>query len=368
MTVSLEGRIAQANGRLKASNVGIRIELDGESIYLRGILPPKPDSKHTQPTQQRIPLKRLGLRANSVGIVEAEKEARLIGSKLARKEFDWEPYLYVRSLPANTFADHIDKFRSHKLAEGITVTTWIGDYWKILKRLPQDRPLEVSLLEQVVLATKPNTKMRQRACLAIGAFARFTNLDYDPALLAGKYSPKDRDLPDDRAIAEWYYKISNPAWQWVYGMIATYGLRPHEVFRLDLEELRSGSYILSVHENTKTGARRVWPCYPEWFEQFSLKDVQLPGIKLDRSNTAIGESCSKYFNGLGLPFVLYDMRHRWAIRTLESGIDISIAAKQMGHSVQTHSKTYHQWISDKEHQRAFDAMVRRSDRPKAPEI
>jgi hypothetical protein len=30
-------------------------------------------------------------------------------------------------------------------------------------------------------------------------------------------------------------KLTNPAWQWVYGMMATYGLRNHEVFFLTLQ-------------------------------------------------------------------------------------------------------------------------------------
>jgi integrase len=94
----------------------------------------------------------------------------------------------------------------------------------------------------------------------------------------------------------------------------------------------------------------------------------LPAINRDRPNSAIGESCSRYFNGLKLPFHLYDMRHRWAIRTLEIGLDISLAAQQMGHSVQMHSETYHHWISEDVHQRAFDALMLKSDRPKAPEI
>lgn len=33
--ITFEGRIAQANGRLKLANVGITIKLDGGSLYLR---------------------------------------------------------------------------------------------------------------------------------------------------------------------------------------------------------------------------------------------------------------------------------------------------------------------------------------------
>jgi hypothetical protein len=29
---------------------------------------------------------------------------------------------------------------------------------------------------------------------------------------------------------EWREHIEDPAWQWAYGMIATFRLRPHEIF------------------------------------------------------------------------------------------------------------------------------------------
>lgn len=99
--------------------------------------------------------------------------------------------------------------------------------------------------------------------------------------------------------------------------------------------------LVSVLEKTKTGSRQVWPCYPEWFEQFQLQDVKLPNINLERSKAAVGKSCTYYFADLKLLFRLYNMQRRWGVRTMEFGLDISLAAQQMGHSVQTHSETYH---------------------------
>lgn len=371
MAVTLEGRIAQTNGRLKAANVGISIELDGSSLYLRGTLPPKPGTKNSQPYQQRVSLKRLGIRANPAGIAEAEKEARKISALVARKEFDWQPYLYEKSPESISVSEYIEQYKVHFFNQGKSETSWKTDYWKIFKRLPQDVTLSVEVLEQVILSTPPNTKTRKRACMAIAALAKFAQMDYNPSNLVGVYSPdrvSPRDLPDDLTIAQWWYKITNPGWRWVYGMIATYGLRPHEVFRLDLERLTNGSNIVSVLENTKTGARLVWACYPEWFDQFQLQDVRLPNIRLDRPNTAIGESCSHYFGDFKLPFKLYDMRHRWAVRTLEFGLDISLAAQQMGHSVQVHSNTYHHWITEDVHQRAFNVLMLRPERPRPPKL
>ncbi len=185
---------------------------------------------------------------------------------MARKEFDWQPYLYQKTPGLVSISECVEQYKVYFFNTGGSQTTWTGDYWKIFKRLPQDATLTVEVLEQVILSTPPNSKTRKRACMVIAALAKFAQLDYNPSRLAGNYSPKRaaiRDLPNDLAIAQWWYKITNPGWRWVYGMIATYGLRPHEVFRLDLEQIRNGSNIVSVLENTKTVARLVWACYPE---------------------------------------------------------------------------------------------------------
>lgn len=56
------------------------------------------------------------------------------------------------------------------------------------------------------------------------------------------------------------------------------------------------------------------------------------------------------------------------VRSLAYGIDISLAAKQMGHSLQVHSNLYHSWINDQAHHRAFEAALMKSDRPLPPTL
>ena len=150
-------------------------------------------------------------------------------------------------------------------------------------------------------------------------------------------------------------------------MLATYGLRNHEVFRIDFNSIAKGDYIVRVGENSKTGSRRVWPCYPEWFEQFKLQDVKLPQCNLDRSNADVGHVVTVWFKR-NIPFQAYNLRHCWAVRTLEFGLDISLAAQQMGHSNQVHSELYHHWISERYHQRAFELMMMRPERPQPPVV
>ena len=85
-----QDRLAQANGRLKAGNVGVVFRQRGLKLYLRSVLPPKPGSVQQKPHQQEIAI---GMRANPAGVSAAEKEARKVGSLLENRAFSWVPYL-----------------------------------------------------------------------------------------------------------------------------------------------------------------------------------------------------------------------------------------------------------------------------------
>jgi integrase len=360
----IDGRIAQANGRLKSAKVGIAIVRQGDRLYLRGTFPPKPDSDKKAPYQQRLAL---GFHANPLGVKNAEAEARKIGALLDCKEFEWLPYLKI-SAPSVTCGDWVAKFEKDYFDKRDrnpkTETTWQKNYNEVLKRLPVEEPLSIKVLKSLIEQTTPDTRSRQNYAMVCNAFAKFANLDTDFSIYSGKYSPRratPRDLPTDEAIQIAYNQISSPEWQWVYGVIATYGIRPHEVFYLDLEDLP----IATVTDG-KTGARRVWACYPEWVDTFSIKNVCLPNVT-GKANVNLGERVSKAFKRYGVPFAPYDLRHCWAVRSLEFGLDISLAAQQMGHSAKVHSDLYHHWISDRHHQKAYDLLMQRSDRPKPPQ-
>lgn len=361
--MDISGKLAQANGRLESASVGVRIEQRYGRLLLRATLPPKPGSTAKGLHQQRLSL---GVRANPAGLKEAEQEARRIGVLLNTGDFDWLPYLKTSNGTPLTCADWIERYRSHYLNNGGTVTTWEGDYWKVFRQLPPGALLDAATMDQLIGSIKPNTKSRVRACMALGAIAKFAGLAYNPASMRGNYSSskvKRRELPEDELIAELYYKIKNPAWRWVYGTMATYGLRNHEVFHLNLEQFP----IIEVQENTKTGLRQIFPCYPEWAEQWQLDRPILPNVNLARANDKIGHSVTEYLSPK-LPFVPYDLRHAWAVRTLEFGFPIELAARQMGHSVAVHERTYHKWITAKHYQRMYEVLMLRVDRPKPPAI
>jgi integrase len=359
----IERRLSLANGRLRAAKVGVIIQARGGKLYLQATLPPKPTSLKKEPYQQRIAL---GTNVNGSGISYAEAEARKIGALLGCKQFDWHPYLAIASTNttiATLLAEFEKDYFTRRQRNPKSQTTWDKDYLAVISRLPQAQELTSEVIVGAIALTAPDSRQRKRFCMVLSAFAKFANLAIDIKRYAGSYNPrraKPRDLPDDLLIQTWFEQIPDPAWQWFYGMLATYGLRPHEAFYIDFD-----LYPIATVSEGKTGARRIWACYPEWASKWNLQSALKPHVNA-KNNSELGAKAGRYFKRIGLPFHLYDLRHSWAVRTLEFGLDLSLAAQQMGHSVQVHSDLYHAWISDTHHQKAYDAIMQRGDRPKPP--
>lgn len=365
----LDSLVRAANQRLKSSRLGVSILRRGEKLSLRANLPPKPDSVKTQPWQQTIAL---DIYANPAGVNRAEGEARKVGGLLACKEFSWAPYYQPKVKPERTVGEWAAKFErdyfTRRSRSPKSLTTWRTEYQTVFNALPTGAELTVSLLQTAIAATRPDSRSRRRFCMVAGQLAKFSGLEFDFAPLAGTYSPRrvaPRDLPTDKSIAAWREQIpATHGWQFAFGLMATYGLRNHEVFNLELESLTVAPGILTVLDG-KTGPRRIWPCHPEWWQRWQLWEVErLPQVS-GRDNSALGGRVTQAFKRHGFLHP-YNLRHAWAVRSLEYGLDVSLAAAQMGHSVQVHTSIYHHWISDRHHQRAFELLMQRSDRPIAP--
>jgi integrase len=240
----------------------------------------------------------------------------------------------------------ISEARRDYLAKGGTLTTWDGDYAKIYKLLPPGERLTPALTLKVITGTTPNTRTRQRACMAMGALARLARITVDTAAYAGNYSSKNRradftvELPTDSQILMYGLGLKNKSWRRLYGFMATYGIRPHEAFFLDDSKVGSDDPQLRVLEG-KTGPRICYPFPREWVHRFALdKPQSLPNVNLDRSHEAIGHSATSYFSGIRAPFNLYSMRHRHALRMKEAGTEDQWAAAWQGHSQEVHRATY----------------------------
>ena len=380
MAHPLDPHIAKVNTRLKAASLGLRIERRGDVLALRGTLPPRPGSDRMRPYQQRIPLK---LPANKAGLKQAEQEVKVIAARLIEQTFDWRLYLAPpgQVLGSDALADKIAAFEQQYLAEGgadpdkhpaSVKSTWNKAYAPYFRKLQSmcDRHASYSLPEAIVAtvkSTRANSRSRQVCCTAMDAFAEFLALELPTDLkkLWGKYGASRaqmRKLPTDDQIVQCFHAIPNPTWQFVYGMMAVYGLRNHEVFFCDTSLLTSGDSeaAIEVLDMTKTGAHDVWPFPPKWIEEFGLRDGTLPEIETDLNKTTlqrIGQQVTLQFRRYEVPFSPYDLRHAWAVRTILMGLPDTVAARMMGHSVSIHNRTYHRWITRRDQQRAVRAAL-----------
>ncbi len=375
----LDSQIAAVNQRLKAAKLGLKIERRCEKLNLRGTFPPRPDSPKLRAYQQRIPL---GLPAHKAGLKQIEKTAKVIAAQLIENTFDWQDYLGpvagLRRAGADlaeqiaAFEVHFFQLRADSSKPASVRTTWEKAYVPYLRKLQRiaSQHASFSLPEAItatVQSTKANSRSRQCCCTALDALATFLNAPLPTELKAfwgnyGNSKTQRRTLPTDEEILAAYQKIPNPEWQFVYGIMATYGLRNHEVFFCDYAMLTGGDEeaAIEVTEVTKTGQHDVWPFYPEWIDAFNLRKVKLPKLNTDLSQTTlqlVGQQVSLQFKRYKIPFAPYDLRHAWAVRTIGVGLPDTVSARMMGHSVAVHNRTYHRWITRRDQRAAVKAAL-----------
>lgn len=198
------------------------------------------------------------------------------------------------------------------------------------------------------------------------------SLVIDFSKVQGQYQsngPDPRLIPSDERICQTWLELEhNPAWQWCYGCIATYGLRPHEVLLIDYESLRRDDARLHVLGG-KTGERYAMPYHPEWWNDFALYRPRLPPVDFERSHILLGQSVTRYLSFKRLGHTPMALRHAYAIRTLvDYNVLDEFSARWMGHDVETHRKAYWRWIAaaqeHKEYQLSLGRRGTNAPRPK----
>ena len=393
---NLQIGLAQANQALAQAGVSLRIELRGQRLGLRGPLPCRRGSG-------RHPVQRisLGLPADTAGLELARERLKEVLRQLQQGRFAWSAWGVQQAqppspspstswLPAATqpaagdllglaafeaafFADP----RRRRNPAGCR-TTWSSAYLPYLRRLEavaaeRDLPLGLPLLEMALESYAASSRSRQQCGTALAALARHFELDLpdnwsERAAGYGLHAAQFRRLPGDPQILLWAEQIPNPTWRLAYGLMATYGLRNHEVFFCDLSALApGGDRVIRVLPTSKTGEHQVWPFQPDWVEHFGLEQLggsqpPLPAVATDLRQTTlqqVGRRVAEQFRRYELPITPYDLRHAWAVRTIHIGLPDTVAARMMGHSVAIHTRTYHHWITRRDQQQAVDAALAR---------
>lgn len=183
---------------------------------------------------------------------------------------------------------------------------------------------------------------------------------------AGTYKLSDPDrvrvIPTDDEIQTWLDGLKSRPYQWIFAMISTYGLRPHEPFYIEELPDEDGDIVVGV--NTKTGLRHVFPRRLDWVERYRLRERSLPQAS-DLRSEALNIKLPTYMrrNPLrsgGKRSVPLDLRHAWAIRTHSdekfAHVPVAHIAEAQGHSETVHRRIYHRWIGKQELKARFKSV------------
>lgn len=321
-------------------------------LYLLANLPRRDGTPGLR--QQRIALK---LDDSAVNRRVATKQLRTLEQQLERGTFEWAYWLDEES-KAITWREAIAKLHRARVVLGRTgQSTWDVNYMGRLRQIPAGSACTSDSIAKALERYDRATCSYKELYYLLRHLARLVAVPF-PEVPIPTYSQAELvEVPNDAQIIEWVQGAQEPA-RWYWGMMATYGLRPHEVEGAQLIERD----LCQVQEGTKTGFRTVVPLPREWVELFGLRERRLrPRLaEVDRPDAA-GKWLSVQIKRQGIPWRPYALRHAFAARLWREGgnrLDLYTAARLMGHTPTQHAKTYRAHIQPHQVAEAAERALR----------
>ena len=186
------------------------------------------------------------------------------------------------------------------------------------------------LREMLALAVRDKVLARERVDEALHGL-NYCKVDYD-------YKRMTLQLPEPKQIAavrlEIYRrcKVSGSYGAWMFDFLLFSGLRRESACHVLREDVHRDKGVLYVRQ-AKRGAYSV-PLFPELLKLIDTIEAAIPGNPTDRLlpiNSVlklIGKACKT----LSIPRLNHHLlRHIFATRCIESGVDIPTVANWMGH-------------------------------------
>jgi hypothetical protein len=366
------------NQRLRDRGVRIQLEQRKQALVARGPLP-QPDG-----ATRRGRLS-LDLKAVQANLLEAEM--RCLQIQKAIEDGTYPKLGWTKSGPALAPSSGVTP-----LSCEAAIQLFVTDYWDTrvrtpaaertwdrihleLRRLPPYAPCTLMTLTSTITTTTPGSRTRLECCKVFKRLARHLSLPGDLnqiTRLQGNYEPARRHIPGDEAIIQLLEALHPTPWGWCYAAMATYGCRPAEVPSLVPNDDGTAQCITIKRRNKIPDIRTCFALPREWVNRFQLHDVRIPGEIRWMNPEAYDSKLGKKFvdawrhsrrsaeikavvTAILPEFDLYDLRHRWAIRTIEAGKPLTLCARAMGHSAAVHEQTYHRNIQAEDLRRAMAA-------------
>ncbi len=299
------------------------------------------------------------------GVKRAVQEAKRLDLTLSDGSFHWGDWLDEILEEGPTLNEWVPKWeRQFFLERGETASTrntWRKDYLSVYNRIPAHFELvESNILDLITTQSEPNSRTRKRWCQALKMLVKFAELPVRLdriQRLSGHYGRpgtiKPRQLPTDDQIVQIWKRLPDEKSRWVWGMMATFGLRNFECWYLDVSDLLAGSYSIQVLITKTKVPRTAYALPQDWVEEMELRRKPLLGEPdPHKTNADLGHAITHLFTNQGLPGP-YNLRHAWRQRAVKFGIDPSVAARSLGHSVNVSQQTYTAWLNEETSLEAF---------------
>ena len=327
-------------------------------LYIRGQLPNK-DPNRKGRLQQTITLSMDDTPENRV---KAEKTLQHVQKLLWSGNFDWADWAIQKPLPkgkvanCKTWQAAIRVLYRRKVELGTTSeSTWITNYMGSLNVIP-DLSAEVTTaaIEKAVTRYSRDQYTYRKMGMLCRSIADICGVEF-PEIPTCTYKRAQTvyEIPTEDEIVEWVLSAPQP-YRWHFGMMATYGVRPHEL--PELTQLEGKEHLIQIHDETKTGFRTVIPLDESWYDLFDLGFRQYAPKKYRayrddagklQNKDGVGRWLNEWRLGMGMDYRPYMLRHAYAARLWREGgaeMDIGTAARFMGHASSVHEKTYRRWI------------------------
>jgi integrase len=366
------------------------------------------------------------------GIKEAEKIAELVTTQLSANNFTWEWFnaLIGKKIESEKEQKYICKnlieeykgywFKENKKLKKPDSAWYLRFRYIEIVMSQSEEILSSEIVKEIISKTENGTRARTWLLQGLTHLLHYFDLvDYDRLIesyrVRNKPILKKRNVPSDERIKIVFRDgfIPHPRvgkkivyrynqWQFLYGLLATYGLRIHEAWNvanwdkpailnrgdwLAIEENLTGDEdkykqyagekllipaildptntdkILCIKHNTKTGYRMAIPISPRgenWIEEFNLiQPFNIPDLKnpLDTYGGYGAYICSartcRWFLRHNYGFTPHDLRHAYNHRGHELGYNPTLLSKSLGHSLEMNSTTYLKTMADS---RSLDMM------------
>jgi integrase len=354
---------------LRREKIGVTLTTENDSLYLR----------FKDPTGKRRKISPPSISLSRSGLESARKMAYQIRQAINNHIYtdDWlrdviygegdKPIALTWGFVADNWRDAWLKSREGAKTSDRQKHRTLKGYESQLKLagdVGRDELLSKKLITELLTRQKEGTDKRFRLREVLSVICTLYGLEYNFKNIGKRPAPKARELPsDDEIVSMWASfdtitksKMSDQSlvkcYQWYFAVLATYGLRPQELFAIDLRRSfkPETNYWISLDEKLtdglKTGDRWIAPLYPEWVGLFGIPSVQI------RTNWRGSMDVQTWAASVGVYFAKhkigvkpYDLRHAYAIRARKAGLSLDDRADLLGHDTTTHSKQYQRWIS-----------------------